>query len=53
MHQEKNSSGQPPPKLFRRIGTKLYFSKATERKFFFILTLMMLLGGVLAKIGLF
>ncbi len=32
---------------------KIYFSKETERKFFFILTVIMLLVGFFAKIGLF
>ena len=32
---------------------KIYFNRATERKFFFALTLIMLLAGVLAKAGLF
>jgi len=32
---------------------KLYFDKKTERNFFFYLTLMMLLWGILVKLGLF
>lgn len=32
---------------------KIYFSKETERKIFFFLTLIMLLTGVLVKAGLF
>ena len=32
---------------------KIYFNRATERKFFFAVTLIMLLAGVLAKAGLF
>ena len=32
---------------------KIYFNRATERKFFFALTIIMLLVGVLAKAGLF
>ena len=32
---------------------KIYFNRATERKFFFALTIIMLLAGVLAKAGLF
>ena len=38
--------------LFQSNG-KVYFSKETERKFFFTLTLGMLLLGILAKLGLF
>jgi hypothetical protein len=30
-----------------------YFDRKAERKFFFVLTLVMLLLGVLAKLGLF
>ena len=30
-----------------------YFDKKTERTFFFILTMMMLVLGILAKLGLF
>jgi len=30
-----------------------FFDRKTERKFFFVLTLIMLLLGVLAKLGLF
>ena len=30
-----------------------FFDQKTERKFFFVLTLIMLLLGVLAKLGLF
>ena len=32
---------------------RVYFSRETERKFFFILTMVMLLLGLLAKAGLF
>jgi hypothetical protein len=32
---------------------KIYFSKKAERKFFFVLTLIMLLWGVFTKLGLF
>jgi len=32
---------------------KTYFSRQVERKFFFILTIIMLLLGLLAKAGLF
>ncbi len=37
--------------LFRYNG-KIYFSKNAERKFFFAMTVIMLLLGVLAKLGL-
>ena len=32
---------------------KIYFSKENERRFYFLLTLIMLLAGVLYKVGLF
>lgn len=32
---------------------KIYFSKATERKVFFVLTLLMLVLGIFSKLGLF
>ncbi len=32
---------------------KIYFSKETERKFYFLLTLIMLIAGILYKVGLF
>ena len=32
---------------------KFYFSKQLERKFYFGLTIIMLLLGILAKVGLF
>jgi len=32
---------------------KVYFSRETERKFFFILTIVMLLLGLIAKAGWF
>jgi len=50
----------PPPqkepdqsrKRFYRNG-RLYFSKKTERNFFFVMTLLMLALGILAKMGFF
>jgi len=47
---------QPQPdqnmKCFFRTG-KLYFSKKTERNFFFVMTLLMLALGILAKLDFF
>lgn len=40
-------------KILRHEKGKIYFSKETERKIFFFLTLLMLLCGILAKTGLF
>ncbi len=32
---------------------KIYFSKKTERKIFFVLTIIMLIAGIFAKLDLF
>ena len=32
---------------------KIYFSKENERKFYFLLTIIMLLAGILYRAGLF
>lgn len=37
--------------LIHRKG-KTYFSKKTERRFFFVLTVMMLLWGILVKLNI-
>ena len=41
-----------PKKIQYRDG-KFYFSRRAERKFYFILTLLMMVLGLLAKTGLF
>lgn len=46
-------TGQPGARAFKFENGMLYFTKQAERKFFFIMTLVMLLAGVLAKAGLF
>ena len=53
MHQKIYNVSQTSLKLFRRVGTKIYFRKDTERRFFFVLTLIMLVLGILSKIGIF
>jgi len=40
-------------KMIQYKSGKTYFSRQVERKFFFILTIIMLLLGLLAKAGLF
>ena len=40
-------------KTWIREEGKIYFNRETEKKIFFGLTLIMLLLGILAKIGLF
>jgi len=43
---------QPHIQKKRRFGDgRLYFSRAAERKFFFSLTVIMLLLGILYKLG--
>jgi len=32
---------------------KIYFNSQTERKFYFILTIIMLLSGILIQVGVF
>jgi hypothetical protein len=43
---------EPKKGLFHANGVT-YFDRKTERKVFFVITLIMLLLGVLAKLGLF
>jgi len=38
--------------IFYKDG-KIYFSKKTERKLFFLLTIIMLIAGIFAKLDLF
>jgi hypothetical protein len=42
---------QAPKRLLRVEKGRIYFSRTAERKFFFSLTLIMLLLGVLFKLG--
>jgi len=51
-HPPPQKGLEPNKKRFYKNG-KLYFSKKTERNFFFYLTLVMLLWGILAKLELF
>jgi len=39
-------------KAFSYKNVRIYFSKATERNVFFVLTFIMLTAGILAKLGL-
>ncbi|MCK4839555.1 MAG: hypothetical protein KAS94_12200 [Desulfobulbaceae bacterium] len=52
----KNSNQEkvkdPNRALFHLKGVT-YFDRKTERKFYFVLTLIMLLLGIFAKLGLF
>ena len=40
-------------KMIQYKDGKIYFSKGVERKFYFVLTILMLLLGLLAKAGVF
>jgi len=51
----KSAAASPPPneaRLHFREG-KIYFSRHTERRFFFALTVMMLILGLCFKLGIF
>jgi len=47
----ENNLKENKPLIFE--NGKIYFSKETERKFYFLLTLIMLIAGILYKVGLF
>lgn len=49
---ELKQNQRKPGVVFCRDGT-MYFSKMTERKFFFAATIIMLLLGIFAKLGVF
>ena len=49
--QQENIHAQK--KILLHENGKIYFSKKTERKVFFVLTLIMLLWGIITKLGLF
>lgn len=51
MENRLGQDGIEQKKTFLMRDGRLYFSKTTERKFFFVLTVIMLICGVLAKIG--
>ncbi len=51
--QDLQDNKAEPIKVIRYKNGKIYFSRETERKFFFILTVIMLLVGLFAKVGLF
>ena len=53
--RQKSAAGIPPQNetlLHFREG-KIYFSRQTERRFFFALTVMMLMLGLCFKLGIF
>jgi NADH:ubiquinone oxidoreductase subunit 2 (subunit N) len=53
--RQKSAAASPPQNealLHFREG-KIYFSRQTERRFFFALTVMMLILGLCFKLGIF
>ena len=53
MEESHQGNTHAQEKILLHKNGKLYFSKKTERKVFFVLTLIMLLWGVFTKLGLF
>lgn len=53
MTKSQHENNGRPNKIFRHVSSKIYFSKKTERNFFFVLTLMMLVLGIVVKLELF
>lgn len=49
-HQVNRSKKE---KILVHDNGKIFFTRETERKFYFFLTIIMLLSGILAKVGLF
>ena len=52
MNQNHHGNKTETKKMIQYKNGKIYFSKETERAFYFILTILMLLLGLLAKAGL-
>jgi hypothetical protein len=51
MTTSKIEARPKPERTFMRRDGRIYFSRQTERKLFFILTLVMLVVGVLYRLG--
>jgi hypothetical protein len=51
-NRDQDQNGDQQKFLFYRNG-KIYFSKNTERNFFFVMTALMLVLGILAKMDFF
>ena len=52
VNQNHHGNKTEPKKMIQYKNGKIYFSKETERAFYFILTILMLFLGLLAKAGL-
>jgi len=53
MHKKPQNNMPEKQKVLIQENGKIYFSRHTERRFFFILTIVMLLAGILFKAGWF
>ena len=53
MGNSNQAKGIDPKKGLLHAKGITYFDRKTERKFFFVVTLIMLLLGIFAKLGLF
>jgi len=51
MTTSKIEATPKPERAFMRRDGRIYFSRQTERKLFFILTLVMLVVGILYRLG--
>lgn len=53
MEKSQNKNVCDKKKVMLYADGKIFFTKETERKFYFVLTLIMLLYGILSKADLF
>ncbi len=53
MKKNSRENGNKRAQLLVYTEGKIYFSKENERKFYFLLTIIMLLTGIFYKAGLF
>jgi hypothetical protein len=53
MDMEKKRTEADPEKDYQFEEGTLFFTRKAERKFFFLLTVIMLLSGILVKTGIF
>ena len=49
-HEQDNAAEK---KILHYESGKIYFSRESERKLFFVLTMIMLAAGILTRMGLF
>jgi hypothetical protein len=53
MENTTETNTEPSAKVFIYKYGRIYFTKEGERRFYFFLTLVMLISGILYKIGIF